>query len=96
MRPSDLLFRIAAALAIAGLLGACANSPRLDRQFGDRLREVKALQTLDPQAGNNTTPVTGMDAQAAKSAYDSYQRSFATPDQQSSGFTIGSGSVNSR
>jgi hypothetical protein len=96
MRPSVITFRIAAALAVAGLLGACATSPRLDRQFGDRLRQVKAQQTLDPQAGRNTAPVNGMDAPAAKSAYDSYQRSFATPDQQNSGFTIGSGGVTSR
>jgi hypothetical protein len=36
-----------------------------------------------------------MDGAAAKSAYDNYQRSFATPDQQTS-FTIGSGGVTSR
>lgn len=96
MRLSESTVRIAAALAVAGLLSACATSPRLDRQFGERLRAVKAQQTLDPQAGRNTAPVTGMDAQAAKSAYDSYQRSFASPEQQNSGFTIGSGGVTSR
>lgn len=83
-------------LTLAGVLAACANTPRLDRHFGESLRLTRAQQTLNPEARLNSAPVNGLDGPAARSAYDSYQRSFATPEQPSGGFTIGSGGVTSR
>ncbi|MET0265839.1 MAG: hypothetical protein ABW202_09500 [Duganella sp.] len=90
------IFTLATMAALAALLGGCANSPRLDRHFGDSLRLTRAQQTLNPAARLNNAPVNGLDGPAARSAYDSYQRSFATPEQPSGGFTIGSGGVTSR
>lgn len=81
-------------LAIAVAASACSTSPRMDREFGSSLRLAKAQQTLNPDAKLNRSPVNGLDAQAAKAAYDSYQRSFAAPDAQSNGFTIGVGNGN--
>lgn len=95
MRALIVIARVAGAAASAALLGACAQTPYLDSQFGASQRLTRAQQMLNPQAGRNTAPVLGMDGAAAKSAYDNYQRSFATPDQQTS-FTIGSGGVTSR
>lgn len=93
---TTLIARTALMLTLAGLLGACANTPRLDRHFGDSLRLTRAQQTLNPDARLNSAPVNGLDGPAARSAYDSYQRSFATPEQPNNGFTIGSGGVTSR
>jgi hypothetical protein len=75
----------------AAALGACSLTPRVDRQFGDSVRLARAQQTLNPQARYNRDPVSGLDAQAAKSVYDNYQRSYATPEQQQNSFTIGIG-----
>ena len=90
---SPFYFRAGArllALAMLCALTACAASPRLDRQFGSSVRQAQAQQTLDPQAGA-ARPVNGMDAQAAASAYEAYQRSFSTQTPQQNNFTIGAG-----
>ncbi|USX15532.1 hypothetical protein NHH88_07050 [Oxalobacteraceae bacterium OTU3CAMAD1] len=80
------------ALAAACALSACANSPNIDRQFGASVRAAVAQQTLDPRAVDDRRPVNGLDAQAAAAAYENYQRSYSSQDQQQqSGFTIGSG-----
>ncbi|MES2153069.1 MAG: pilus assembly protein [Pseudomonadota bacterium] len=71
-------------------LGACSTTtPRLDQQFGAALNTVKAQQWLHPDAARNTNPVAGMDGQAAKSAYDNYQKSYRAPPPPTGSFTIG-------
>ncbi|WP_343728829.1 hypothetical protein [Duganella sp.] len=79
-------------MMLAVLLSACANSPRLDREFGNSLRLARAQQTLNPEAGRVQRPVNGLDAQAAGAAYQNYQQSFISKDDQNNGFTIGVGS----
>jgi hypothetical protein len=81
------------AMAAACALSACANAPNIDRQFGASVRAAVAQQTLDPRAAGDRRPVNGLDAQAAAAAYENYQRSYSSQDQQQqqSGFTIGSG-----
>lgn len=81
--------RLLAPCALAALLGACSLSPRIDRDFGSSLHQAQAQQTLNPGAKHNQSPVNGLDAQAAKAAYDNYQKSFAQPEAQSNGFTLG-------
>jgi hypothetical protein len=71
--------------------GCTSTTPNLDRHFGQGLSLLKAQQTLDPQAGRNRDPVSGIDGQAAKSAYDAYQKSFRAPVPQPNAFTIGVG-----
>ncbi|WP_432380567.1 hypothetical protein [Duganella sp. P38] len=73
------------------LLGACGTSPQLDRQFGDSVRQARAQQTIDPQAGQQRRPVNGLDAQAAAAAYQSYQQSFSTREDSGNAFSIGVG-----
>lgn len=77
-------------LACAALAG-CATSPVLDRDFGMALRTARMQQTLHPDAGGNTATVAGMDGQAAASAYDNYQKSFAAPEKTSNALVIGVG-----
>jgi hypothetical protein len=87
--PTTALARLLMLSLLAASLAACSLSPRIDRQFGSSVKLALAQQTLNPQARNNRSPVNGMDAQAAKSAYDSYQRSYAQPEQLQNSFAIG-------
>ncbi|MBV7537173.1 hypothetical protein KW842_15505 [Duganella sp. sic0402] len=75
----------------ACLLTACGTTPRLDREFGKSVRQVREQQTLDPHAIYNRSLVNGLDAQAAAAAYQSYQQSFTTKEDQSNAFSIGVG-----
>jgi hypothetical protein len=86
-------FKRAALLgAIAFLSTGCVHrAPFMESQMGQSLNLIKAQQTLNPEAGRNTNPVAGIDAKAAKSGYDQYQKSFSTPEPPSNAFTIGIG-----
>lgn len=79
---------LTAMLALAG----CSLSPRYDRQFGSSVQQALVQQTLNPEAGNNRSPVTGMDGKAAESVYENYQKSFRAPEAQTSSL----GSVGTR
>jgi hypothetical protein len=94
MKRSVLSLGTAAGLAL--LLAGCGTTatPGYDARFGDAVRQAKALQTLDPEAGRNADPVTGIDGQAGKSAIDRYQESFRTPPQTFDVFNIGGASGN--
>ena len=94
MKRSVLSLGTVAGLAV--LLAGCGTTatPEYDARFGDAVRQAKALQTLDPEAGRNTDPVTGIDGQAGKSAIDRYQESFRTPPQTFDVFNIGGASGN--
>lgn len=79
-------------ILLAALLTACSTTPTLDREFGNSLRLARAQQTLNPDAARVQRPVNGLDAPAATAAYQNYQQSFITRDDQGNGFTIGVGS----
>lgn len=65
---------------VATLLAGCVSpTPMYDERFGEAVRTARAQQTLNPNASLNTDPVTGVDGQAAKSAYGNYEKSFQTP-----------------
>ncbi len=93
--------RIAAAAAAATcalLLGACsALSPvetrELDARFGDAVRQARAQQTLYPEAGRNTDPVTGIDGVAAQNTIEEYQKSFQEPPRTFNVLGIGGTSI---
>jgi hypothetical protein len=70
-------------------LSACATTPHYDRVFGNSVRLAQAQQTLNPAAGNNRNPVSGLDGPAALAAYQNYQQSFSTKEDQSGAFSIG-------
>lgn len=78
---TDSLRRTLPLLLAAALLAGCANSttPRLDARFGDAVREVRALQTLNPEAGHDPDPVIGLDGPAARHAIQRYHDSFKAP-----------------
>lgn len=80
---------IALVAVLALMLGGCAGTYPVDRQFGDSVRAATAQQTLYPDAWRNTDPVAGMDGRAADGAYESYQKSYKTPEPQQNVFLIG-------
>ncbi|RZT42921.1 hypothetical protein [Cupriavidus agavae] len=89
----------AAALALlgAGLAGCMNTSPIWDANFGESVRTVRQLQTLNPNAtfANSTDPVTGIDGRAATYAMDRYGQSFRAPPTNGNTFVIGVGGATS-
>lgn len=93
--------RIAALLALgtlASLLGGCmTTTPMYDKQFGDAVRTVRAMQTLNPDAGNNTTdPGVGVDGRSATAAMDNFNRAYRTPQTDTNAFQVGVGTSSGR
>jgi hypothetical protein len=78
---------------VAGLSGCMATTPMYDKQFGDAVRTLRAMQILNPDASNNTDPVTGIDGRAATAAMDRYGTQFRTPQSDANAFTIGVGAA---
>jgi uncharacterized lipoprotein YajG len=85
-----------ALLLVAALfmLTACAmptqsRTPYLDSRFGESVEMARAQQTLNPNASQNTDPVTGVDGRAAHEAIGRYEASFARPPAQTNMFSIG-------
>jgi len=75
----------AAAVSFAALLLAgCAGLPpvetrEIDARFGDAVRQARAQQTLNPEAGRSTDPVSGIDGVAAQHTIEQYQKGFKEP-----------------
>ena len=82
------LSRAAALLALALLSGCASNTPALDSQFGVAVAEARKAQILNPKAPH-TLAIVGMDGQAGKSAYESYQKSYKAPEPQTGALSIG-------
>ena len=78
--------------SLAGCGGPISRTtPQWDVRFGDATRAAFAQQVINPDAGRDTRPVTGLDGQAAAAAQKRYQNSFAEPPVPPV-FTIGIGS----
>lgn len=84
--------RLAAVALVAGLAGCMTTTPVYDTRFGDAVRTVRAMQTLNPDASMNTDPVTGVDARSATYAMDRYNTSFRNPPVDSNAYAVGVGS----
>jgi hypothetical protein len=74
----------------AALPGA---TPRYDAAFGESVRQARALQTLNPEAGQHGDPVLGIDGRAGASAVERYQESFKTPPRTFEVLNIGGSTV---
>ena len=65
-------------------------TPEWDSRFGDSVKKIAALQTLNPDAG--ATPITeSMDGPASREAIGRYRSSFKEPQNNTNSFTIGVG-----
>jgi hypothetical protein len=73
-----------AGLAAAGCAstgGSGATTPHYDARFGEAVRQARALQTLNPAAGQHADPVSGIDGPAAASALENYREGFRAPSR---------------
>ena len=82
------------ALLFVGIsLTGCTYNSRLKEDYGSSHGLVIANQTLDPEAGKNLGPVTGVDGIAAEKTMGKYQKGFEKNEAPNI-YTIGSvGSV---
>lgn len=60
-------------------LAACAEMSRLDTDHGTSAKLVKYNQILNPEAGKNLDPVTGLSGQAADKVMHKYIKGFEKP-----------------
>jgi hypothetical protein len=98
MTMHTLTFKLIFAGLLASLtLAGCAETrtPHFDDHFGNAVNGAKAQQTINPDASQNTDPVTGMDGHSAKAAVDSYQKSFTAPEPVGDVYNIGVGNESS-
>ncbi|MEN7530913.1 hypothetical protein [Cupriavidus sp. DL-D2] len=94
-RPTLLAATLAAFLPVlASLAGCMASTPLYDKQFGDAVRTVRAMQTLNPDASNPANPGASVDGRTATAAMDRYNGSFRAPQGDANGYTVGVGSAN--
>ena len=89
------LSRLAVTAAAAGVAGCMTTTPVYDAHFGDAVRTVRAMQTLNPDASANADPVTGVDARSATFALDRYNSSYRNPPSDGNAYAIGVGSSSS-
>jgi type IV pilus biogenesis protein CpaD/CtpE len=78
-------------LCLALLAGCVSPTPTLDANFGNAVRTVRAMQTVNPDAGLNPDPVAGMDGVAADESIRRYHDSFKTPPPVTNVINIGGG-----
>lgn len=80
---------------VLSLAGCMSTTPHYDARFGDSVRTIRAMQTLNPDAPANYDPVTHTDGRAAVAAMDRYSKSYITPPTNTNAYTIGIGSATS-
>lgn len=61
------------------LCTGCAGHSRLALDYRHSYHLAKSNQILNPEAGKQLEPVTGLDGKAAINEYERYQASFAEP-----------------
>lgn len=77
-----------------GLAGCMTTTPVYDQHFGESVRIVRAMQTLNPETPNNADPGVRVDGRAATAAMDRYNGSYRAPQSDTNGYTVGVGAVN--
>lgn len=86
------LLRIAGIALLPLTLASCmAPAPHVDRDLGKSMTDMRHAQYINPGADRNMTVPAGLDATAAKSGYDQYEKSFKAPEKNSNTFLIGVG-----
>jgi hypothetical protein len=90
MNTIQIWLRAALCIAVCAALGGCLSStPHWDKTFGNSVTQIRDMQVLNPNAGDNTDPVAGIDGKAAVAAQTQYDKSFTAPPPSVNVFTIG-------
>jgi hypothetical protein len=66
------------AIVLVTLCACAPTTPQLDKQFGDSVRQTRAQQVMNPQAGGDA-PVNGVDGAVARESIGRYRSSFREP-----------------
>ena len=84
--------KLAAIALLASLAAGCSSvTPHYDARFGDAVREAKRKMTINPDAGKNADPVTGMDGKASRETMVRYKDSYKAPPPAVNVINIGGG-----
>lgn len=83
------LFSILCITVVGGAAGCATRTPMLDERFGDAVREARAKQTLNPNAGRDADPVLGLDGLAARESIERYKDATKAPPPVSNVINIG-------
>lgn len=79
-------------ITIVGATAGCATrTPVLDERFGDAVREARAKQTINPDAGRDADPVLGLDGLAARESIERYKDATKAPPPVMNVINIGGG-----
>jgi hypothetical protein len=75
-------FTLIGLIAAVAILSGCGKNlasqkeTMLDRSWGRSFESAKRKQILNPEAGKDTSPVTGLDGQAAEGSIEGYRKGF--------------------
>jgi hypothetical protein len=75
------------------LAGCLTSTPQWDAHFGETVQQITTAQVLNPNAANNTDPVSGIDGNAATLNMFRYDKSFTQPLGITSPYGVGLGST---
>ena len=88
-------------IAGLGMFSGCGGSSPyieqeslLDKNWGRSYESAKYNQMLNPDAGKNLEPVTGMDAQAAEGTTEKYRKGFKE-ESSTKAYNLNLGSIDS-
>ncbi len=65
--------------ALLFIVVGCAAPNRLETDFGNSFNLAISNQILDPGAGKNIEPVSGLDGEAAQVTLEKYRKDFEKP-----------------
>jgi len=88
------LRHLIALAAVAALTACVSTTPVYDKHFGEAVRTVRAMQTLNPNAASEYDPGSGVDGRAATAAMDRYNGSYRSPEPDTNAYTVGVGVMN--
>jgi hypothetical protein len=71
-------------LAAMVTISACTagNLSRLEMDYGASSKLARFNQILNPEAGKNLEPVSGLDGQAAQATMEKYRKGFEKPEKE--------------
>lgn len=78
-------------ITVVGSAGCATRTPVLDERFGDAVREARAKQTINPEAGRDADPVLGLDGLAARESIERYKDATRSPPPVTNVINIGGG-----
>ena len=77
-----MLFVVVGVMSLVGATMIGCAPTQLGENWGTAYQAARQNQTLNPDAGENLDPVTGMEGLAAATAMEAYRKTYEKPDAQ--------------